>query len=80
MRHMRHTFETALAKALNVGYAGEYADAVARQWAGRTDSEIKSDSDEFNQNFLRRERYARAAAMETNADRADYLMAVSQGR
>lgn len=70
---MRHTMETAMERATKLGYGGEYVRRAAEQWVGKTDAEIEADSADFNQNFQRRQKYARAAAIETNPDRRDYL-------
>jgi hypothetical protein len=70
---MKHTIETATERAEKIGYAGDYAKTLAESWVGKTDDEIKSESDDFNQNYLRREKYARAAVMETNPKRRAYL-------
>lgn len=70
---MKHTYETALAAAINRGYRGEYANLVAADWVGRTPEEIAADSADFNSQFLRREKYARAAAIESSPARRSYL-------
>lgn len=70
---MTHTIETATARAITLGYGGEYVQRMAEDWIGKTDAEIEAGSAEFNQTYQRREKYARAAAMETNPDRKSHL-------
>ena len=70
---MKHTIETAMARAMKLGYAGEYAQLKADDWVGKTDDEIEAASADFNQNYQRRQKYARAAAMETNPKRQAHL-------
>lgn len=75
---MKHTIETAILRAKNMGYAGEYIAIAAQPWVGKTDSEILRDSNEFNRNFLRREKYARAALVERDPKRKAYLSSVGE--
>ena len=70
---MTHTIETATARAIKLGYGGEYVQRMARYWVGKTDAEIEADAADFNENYLRRQKYARAAAMETNPARKAHL-------
>ncbi len=70
---MKHTTETALARAIALGYAGQYAQLQSQNWVGKTNDEIADDSEDFNQNYERRQKYARAAVIETNPSRKAHL-------
>lgn len=70
---MKHTIETATARAIKLGYAGEYAQLMGRDWVGKTNDEIEADSADFNHNYQRRVKYARAAAMATDPKRKAHL-------
>lgn len=74
---MKHTIESAIKRATGLGYGGKYVALMAADWVGKTETEITAASDDFNSSYLRRQKYARAAAIEADPDRKAHLLRVA---
>ena len=77
---MKHTKETAFARAIELGYDGAYARIMAELTAGKTEKQIESESADSTQNCLRRLKYERAAALKTNPSRKRRIAAAARKR
>lgn len=74
---MKHTIETATERAIKLGYGGEYVNIMAADWVGKTEEEILEASADFNENYLRRQKYARAAEITSDPKRKAYFEGVA---
>ena len=74
---MKHTIESATKRATELGYRDEYIALMAANWVGKTETEITQTSEDFNRDYFRRQKYARAAAIETDPDRKAHLSRVA---
>jgi len=74
---MKHTIESATKRATELGYRGKYIAVMAAGWVGKTETEITWTSAEFNRDYLRRQKYGRAAAIEADPDRKAHLLRVA---